>query len=68
MTWWRKVFGDKRDPRVQLSELFGGEVSGGSAPAPALAWGREALSRAGVDPQDEVAAIGALRTAEPRLT
>ncbi|MFN8047937.1 MAG: hypothetical protein U0P48_05080 [Ancrocorticia sp.] len=59
------LFGDNRDPRVELGEIFGvGVPDSGDIQPEALAWARTV-----VDPtnSNEVKAIHDLRQAEPRL-
>ncbi len=61
----RLIFGDKRDPREELVEIFGGpDPHGGGAPTAALAWAHDQLDVASIT---EVQAIRILRRAEPRL-
>lgn len=59
----RLIFGDHRDPREELAELFNTSVpESGSPPPEAVAWGREVLTRAGVNPStDPLLANKALR-------
>ncbi|GAA2249003.1 hypothetical protein GCM10009851_38090 [Herbiconiux moechotypicola] len=55
--------GDRRDPRVALAEIEWPEGD-----ADAFAWGRRVLAERRVDARREtVAAVRALREAEPRL-
>ncbi len=59
------LFGDNRDPRVELGEIFGvGVPDSGEVQPEALAWAHTV-----VDPENsnEVKAIRDLRRAEPRL-
>ena len=59
------LFGDNRDPRVELGEIFGVDVpDSGEVQPEALAWARTV-----VDPtnSNQVEAIRELRRAEPRL-
>ncbi len=59
------LFGDNRDPRVELGEIFGvGVPQSGNIQPEALAWARTI-----VDPtnSNEVQAIRDLRRTEPRL-
>ena len=65
--WAAKVFGDRVDPRIRLQRIFGGEVTAGSPPAPAVEWARPLLADL-TDDDAEVRAIAMLRGAEPRLT
>lgn len=60
------IFGDRRDPREELAEVFNAPVptSGGIQPE-ALSWAMETLDRAEVS--GEVEAIRRVRQAEPRL-
>jgi hypothetical protein len=63
------IFGDRRDPRHVLEELFGGTAPEDSAPEEAKAWARERLADAGVDPAAEtVRAVRTLREQEPKLS
>lgn len=61
------ILGDHDDPRQQLEALFGGHSESGTPSREALAWGRDVVARAGVDPSDQVASVKAMREAEPRL-
>lgn len=73
-----KLFGDHEDPRIRLQELFGGSLpESGCPPLPAVDWARAVFACAdgGADGRhddsasiDPAAAVGLLRTAEPRLT
>lgn len=65
--WAAKVFGDRVDPRIRLQRIFGGEVTAGSPPAPALEWARPLVAE-GTGDGDVVRAVAMLRRAEPRLT
>lgn len=59
------LFGDSRDPREELAEIFDVPVPKHAGVQPeALAWARTVIDPAATD---EVAAIAALRDAEPRL-
>ena len=62
------MFGDHRNPTIELSEIFGapGETTGTALDA-ATTWARDVLRNAGVDPEKQVTAIATLRAAEPRL-
>ncbi|WP_129657965.1 hypothetical protein [Rothia halotolerans] len=63
------IFGDRRDPRHVLEELFGGTAEEDSAPESAKTWARERLAAAGVNPAAEtVRAVRLLRVEEPRLS
>lgn len=68
----RLVFGNNRDPREDLAEIFGEPVpEGGDVQRRALDWARLTLaeSQKVKDPEKEpVRAVRALRDAEPRLS
>jgi hypothetical protein len=53
------IAGDRDDPRAELDALF---------PQGAIAWGREVIDSAGVDPADLLRVTRTLRDAEPRLS
>ena len=65
----RYIFGDSRDPREVLAEIFGTATPrGGSPPPEAVRWARQVLSSVGIDPhRDPVQAIAALRKEDDRL-
>lgn len=65
--WAAKFFGDRVDPRIRLQRIFGGAVTGGAPPAPALDWAQALLVDVSGDGA-EVRAVARLRQAEPRLT
>ncbi|MBZ4486538.1 hypothetical protein LQ938_06840 [Microbacterium sp. cx-55] len=62
----RLVFGDRRDPRKAIAEIFP-DLDSCASEARALAWAGTRLRSADVDPIDEVRSIAVLREAEPRL-
>ena len=63
------LFGDRRDPREVLHQVFGTTTGSGSPQPEALTWARRTLQAAQVDGvRDPVAAINVLRHAEPRLS
>lgn len=62
------MFGDHRNPTIELNEIFGAESeTTGTALDAAVIWARGVLENAGVDPTKQVTAIATLRAAEPRL-
>ena len=63
----RILFGDHREPTVELTEIFGPAADQGTAVDRAVRWGEGVLSDASIPSTSEVAAIAALRKAEPRL-
>lgn len=65
--WAAKVFGDRVDPRIRLQRIFGGEVTAGSPPEPALDWARPIVAEVAAD-QAVTRAVAKLRRAERRLT
>lgn len=65
--WAAKVFGDRVDPRIRLQRIFGGEVTAGSPPQPALDWARPIVAEVAAD-QAVTRTVAKLRRAERRLT
>lgn len=62
------LIGDRRDPREELAEIFHTEVPrSADAPPAAIDWARTTLTAASIDTTSVVAAIAALRKAEPKL-
>lgn len=63
--WERQLFGDRRDPREELAEIFGTAVpASGEVQPEALEWARAQVD---VEATTELEAIRVLRAAEPRL-
>lgn len=63
--WERQLFGDHRDPREELSTIFGVDIPASGVVQPeALEWARGVVD---VSVMSQVEAIKVLREAEPRL-
>lgn len=63
--WQRSLFGDHRDPREELAEIFGAAVpKSGDIQPEALGWARDQVDAGTVS---QVEAVKTLREAEPRL-
>lgn len=63
--WERQLFGDHRDPREELSTIFGVDIpASGNVQPEALEWARGVVD---VSAMSQVEAIKVLREAEPRL-
>ncbi|QCV87781.1 hypothetical protein FEZ32_04820 [Acidipropionibacterium jensenii] len=63
--WERQPFGDHRDPREELSTIFGVDIpASGNVQPEALEW---ACGVVDVSVMSQVEAIKVLREAEPRL-
>lgn len=62
------IFGDSRDLRQVLKEIFGGVSTSGSPTVEACGWANSQLKTARIDPvSDPMGAVRFLRRQEPRL-
>ncbi|MDV6272351.1 hypothetical protein R3Q06_02450 [Rhodococcus erythropolis] len=67
MSFKNMITGDHRDPKDELVDIFGTDQERDAALDRATEWARGVVSAAEVPASNQIAAIAALRAAEPRL-